>query len=587
MSSLRPRTAAPRTGEAVPVAERLRVMQCVRVAAGLLVLLLAATMPDVMGIGRRPAVLTTLLYLGVVVLAEVLARVAKEHLVLLFSGTLMIDGIYLSWVGYLTGGVTSPLRYAVLLHLGAVALIASYRTGLKLALWHSLLIYVLYNAVDSGALVRTSPTLGQGSESERLVIFVVVLWLVAISTASLSALNERELRRRRRDLEALNDLAEQLERTSDSSSTARTLLDSAIETFGFSRGLVVGGPEGQLPLLASYGLDETLSRHPGRPGVSAVIDRAHETRATVLVQGLDEKVDPWLSKLLPAATNLIVVPLLAEGRPIGGLVLEHAEDVTRRGSAARVQRRVVAGLERSASYASLALRNAWLLEQVQRLAATDGLTKIANRRTFEATLEREVARATRSAEKLSLVMLDIDHFKALNDEQGHQAGDEVLRNVAFALTCECRDFDTPARYGGEEFAVVLPGCAPEEALVIAERLRRAVAAAPSVVPITASAGVATYPAHAADADTLVRAADDALYESKRAGRDRTTASEGVPPEAQVDALLRRAVAQRLGRTTARPSAAPELAQQRDTDDRASGSTATTRSSTSPGTPPVR
>ena len=119
---------------------------------------------------------------------------------------------------------------------------------------------------------------------------------------------------------------------------------------------------------------------------------------------------------------------------------------------------------------------------MQRLAATDGLTKIANRRTFEATLEREVARATRSAEHLSLVMVDIDHFKALNDMHGHQAGDEVLRNVAAALAIECRDFDTPARYGGEEFAVVLPGCGPEEARGIAERLRQAVAGAPAVVP---------------------------------------------------------------------------------------------------------
>jgi diguanylate cyclase (GGDEF)-like protein len=273
-----------------------------------------------------------------------------------------------------------------------------------------------------------------------------------------------------------------------------------------------------------------------------VVGQAHESKATVLVRGLDTGADPWLARLLPGAANLVVVPLSAEGRSLGALVVEHT-------GGHRIQRRVVTGLERSASYAALALRNAWLLEQVQRLAATDGLTKIANRRTFEATLEREVARATRSAEHVSLVMVDIDHFKGLNDTHGHQAGDEVLRNVAASLSCECRDFDTPARYGGEEFAVILPGCGPDEALDIAERLRRAVGAAPSIVPITASAGVATYPSHAGDADTLVRAADEALYRSKHAGRDRTSVSEGVPPEAQVDALLRRAVSQRLGRPT--------------------------------------
>jgi diguanylate cyclase (GGDEF)-like protein len=435
----------------------------------------------------------------------------------------------------------------VLLHLGAVALLASYRTGLKLAMWHSLLLLAAYNGQQPGGWLRSTEPTGTsllgGTAEQRLVVFVVVLWLVAVSTSALSAVNERELRRRRRDLEALTDLAESLERTVDSASVARTLLDSVIDTFGFPRGVVLAGPEGQLPLLASFGLDEETARRPGRPSASGVVSEAHASHGTVLVSGLDESADPWLSKLLPDAGNLVVVPLQAEGRPLGAIVLEQSAT-----AGDRISRRVVSGLERSASYAALALRNAWLLEQVQRLAATDGLTKIANRRTFESTLEREVARATRSAEHLSLVMIDIDHFKRLNDEHGHQSGDEVLRNVAAALSCECRDFDTPARYGGEEFAVVLPGCGPDEALIIAERLRRAVAAAPSVVPITASAGVATYPGHAGDADTLVRAADDALYESKRSGRDRTTVSAGVPPEAQVDALLRRAVTQRLGRS---------------------------------------
>jgi two-component system cell cycle response regulator len=540
--------AQVRAAESVPVAERLRVTQYLRVAAIGLLLLCAQLAPQVLAPGRRQAVLTTLGYAGIVLGGEVLSRILRERVVVLFSALLIIDGLWLAWASYVTGSLSSPVRYLVLLHLGAVALLASYRTGLKLALWHSLLLLAVYNGQlqPGGWLTPTEPADVNallGGQQTRLAVFVVVLWLVAVSTSALSAVNERELRRRRHDLEALTDLAESLERTADSASVARTLLDSVVDTFGFPRGVVLAGPEGQLPLLASYGLDEETARRPGRPAGSAVIVQAHETHSTVLVSGLDEEADPWLGRLLPKARNLVVVPLQAEGRPLGAMVLEQAP-----AEGGRIQRRVVSGLERSASYAALALRNAWLLEQVQRLAATDGLTKIANRRTFESTLEREVARATRSAEHLSLVMIDIDHFKRLNDEHGHQAGDEVLRNVAAALSCECRDFDTAARYGGEEFAVVLPGCGPDEAKLIAERLRHAVAAAPSTVPITASAGVATYPAHAGDADTLVRAADDALYESKRNGRDRTTMSAGVPPEAQVDALLRRAVTQRLGRS---------------------------------------
>ncbi len=532
--------------EAVPVADRLRVTQYLRLAAVGLVLLMAAVAPTALAPGMTLALTATAYYGGAVVLGEVAARLLRSQVVVVFSGLLIVDGVWLAWVSYLTGGTTSPLRYLVLLHLGAVSLLASYRTGLKLAMWHSLLLFATSNAVQGQVLDATGPVgtvrgIG-GTDAQRLAVFVVVLWLVAVSTSALSAVNERELRRRRMDLEALTDLAMRLERTTDSKSAALTLLDTAVDTFGFARGVVVAGPEGQLPLLASFGLDDLTARRPGRPGPSSVIALAQTTRQTQLVTGLDPASDPWLTRLLPEARNVVVVPLSAENRSLGALVLEHEAK-----AGPRIQRRIVASLERSASYAALALRNAWLLEQVQRLAATDGLTKIANRRTFEATLDREVARATRAAEHVSLVMLDIDHFKLLNDTQGHQAGDEVLRNVAAALSCECRDFDTAARYGGEEFAVVLPGCGPEEAFDIAERLRQAVAAAPSVVPITASAGVATYPGHAGDADTLVRAADDALYRSKNAGRDRTTVSPGIDPEVQVDAVLRRAVAERLGR----------------------------------------
>jgi len=539
--------ASIRAAESVPVIERLRVTQYLRAAAVTLLLVSAFAAPEVLAPGRRQALLATFVYAGVVLFAEALSRLLKQRVVVLFSAMLIIDGIWLAWASYLTGSLSSPVRYLVLLHLGAVALLASYRTGLKLAMWHSLLLLAAYNGQLAGGWLRSTEPAGAeqlgGTTEQRLVLFVVVLWLVAVSTSALSAVNERELRRRRLDLESLTDLAESLERTVDSDSVARTLLDSVIDTFGFPRGLVLAGEHGQLPLVASIGLDEETARRPGRMSASAVIAEAYASHGTVLVSGLDESADPWLHKLLPGAGNLVVVPLQAEGRPLGALVLEQSPT-----EGDRISRRVVSGLERSASYAALALRNAWLLERVERLAATDGLTKIANRRTFEQVLEREVARATRSAEHLSLVMIDIDHFKRLNDSQGHQAGDEVLRNVAAALTIECRDFDTPARYGGEEFAVILPGCGPEEARDIAERLRGAVSAAPAVVPITASAGVATYPGHAGDADTLVRAADDALYQSKRAGRDRTSVSAGVPPEAQVDALLRRAVTQRLGRT---------------------------------------
>jgi diguanylate cyclase (GGDEF)-like protein len=177
-----------------------------------------------------------------------------------------------------------------------------------------------------------------------------------------------------------------------------------------------------------------------------------------------------------------------------------------------------------AAHAALALRNAWLLEQVQRMADTDALTGIANRRTFEDTLLKEISRASRQGEQVTLMMVDVDHFKTFNDTYGHRAGDDALRGVAQALAGGCRVFDTAARYGGEEFALVLPSCSSAESLVVSERLRKRVAGVEAAAPLTASAGVATFPTHASDAEGLIKAADEALYESKRTGRDRVTRS---------------------------------------------------------------
>jgi two-component system cell cycle response regulator len=534
-------------GDAVPAAQRFLVTQWLRVVAVALVLLCTLLAPEVLDPEGRGLIPWSVGYALLTAVVQLVVHLRPRGVLRLFGGMLALDGLALVGAMHVTGGLTSLLSFALLLHLVAVSLVASTAIAGTLALWYAFLLVARRAAIGLG-LTRSTAVAGHGSMDQRLVVFIVVLGLVVIATSSLSALNERELRRRRGDLEVLTNLAEKIERTADPASVAATLLEVTVTAFGFPRAVVLASAEGNLPLLASLGVDAT-PRPAHRPGPSAAVAEAHRQRGTVLVRGLDPSAEPWLAHLLPGAQDLLVVPLSTEGRSLGALVVELAE----RG---RPQRRLVSALERSASYAALALRNAWLLEQVQRLAATDGLTKIANRRTFEATLEREVARATRNAEHVSLVMVDIDHFKQLNDSHGHQAGDEVLRNVAAALSCECRDFDTAARYGGEEFAVILPGCGPEEALDIAERLRRSVSAAPSAVPITASAGVATYPSHAGDADTLVRAADEALYASKHAGRNRTTVSVGVPPEAQVDALLRRAVAQRLGRTAPAGPAGP-------------------------------
>jgi diguanylate cyclase (GGDEF)-like protein len=170
---------------------------------------------------------------------------------------------------------------------------------------------------------------------------------------------------------------------------------------------------------------------------------------------------------------------------------------------------------------------------LQGLSFQDGLTGIANRRKFDEMLEREFANCARFGVPLSLVLMDIDFFKALNDRYGHQFGDECLVGVARALTSVVtRSTDLVARYGGEEFAVVLPGCGVEATMVIAERMREAVldlkiaSGDPAVHAwLSVSMGTASaLPDARVDRFSLVAAADAALYESKQNGRNRVTAA---------------------------------------------------------------
>ena len=168
--------------------------------------------------------------------------------------------------------------------------------------------------------------------------------------------------------------------------------------------------------------------------------------------------------------------------------------------------------------------------KLRRLATTDGLTGVNNRAAFDKALTAEFQRAVRNGEPFSLLLIDVDHFKAFNDAFGHPAGDAVLTRVAAALTAAARGTDVVARYGGEEFAVLLPDTDSAGALVAAERLRRAVASVGwDLRAVTISVGVATRGDDTGDEKVLVTEADQALYRSKREGRNRVNhGSQAVP-----------------------------------------------------------
>ena len=164
-------------------------------------------------------------------------------------------------------------------------------------------------------------------------------------------------------------------------------------------------------------------------------------------------------------------------------------------------------------------------EEIYTLTTMDGLTQVYNKRYFVESLDRELARAQRYRRDLSLVMLDVDHFKKINDTFGHLAGDMVLKDLAATIAGRIRREDVLARYGGEEFSIILPEIDGYNAHQFAEKIRAIVEQShfmfeSTVIPVTISMGVSTSGEDTPDAMGLVRAADEKLYEAKRTGRNR-------------------------------------------------------------------
>jgi diguanylate cyclase (GGDEF)-like protein len=221
----------------------------------------------------------------------------------------------------------------------------------------------------------------------------------------------------------------------------------------------------------------------------------------------------------PGAGRLLFLPLSVGGERFGCLAL-----MTERGL--RLAKDQVQTLNACVNHLALALRNALLYHQVKIQADRDGLTKIGNRRSFEARLSDEAARHGRYDLPLALILVDLDHFKLVNDTHGHPAGDEVLREMAALLGEGLRSSDYPARYGGEEFVVILPHTSREQAALLAERLRQRVServfrigAAKAGLNLTVSVGVASL-APGGTSEGLVLQADQALYMAKNSGRNR-------------------------------------------------------------------
>jgi diguanylate cyclase (GGDEF)-like protein len=313
---------------------------------------------------------------------------------------------------------------------------------------------------------------------------------------------------------ALNRLGDALTVTHDRAGIISAVLETSALTLAAERGVfyAVAGAGGGLRVLSSYGCDAEGVELP--PGAGLAGDAARYDRVSVWPGPVPPTPDEGAENE-PA----VAVPLRRGNRAIGVLALYGRQG---EGPFEDEELHLLGSLVHQAE---TAIENTFLYEEATRLSITDGLTGLWNRRLFDLRMSEELQRAVRFQEPFGLLLVDIDHFKAVNDRFGHQSGDAVLIELARRLTDATREVDVVTRFGGEEFALILPKTPGQGAMRLGAKVHDVVGSEPFTVgnefiAVTVSVGVASYPEHGLSASDLLVAADGALYRAKEGGRDR-------------------------------------------------------------------
>jgi len=348
---------------------------------------------------------------------------------------------------------------------------------------------------------------------------------MALQNAKLYSLEQR----RAMQLEAINAIAKQTTAVLDLEDLLEKVCSLVLESFPVDHVSVLLKEEEALVMRAHHGrLTPCVGEHEQLPANAGLWSEAFHTGKT-LAQKVGSEGDA--RETFKESRSRMCIPLISFGQTMGVLVLDSKEEEAFNPADA-------GPLESVADICATAIQNAHYVERVRHLANIDGLTGIFNRRYFEKQIADELERSRRYDTELTVMMVDIDHFKRLNDEFGHLLGDEVLRQASSIFSQQLRKNDVVCRYGGEEFAILLPQTNFQQAQTVAEKLRKVVEGwqFPGVPrPVTISAGIASCPAHGNTRDDVVKAADAALYVAKQSGRN-----------CIVVAPLERAIAKALG-----------------------------------------
>jgi diguanylate cyclase (GGDEF)-like protein len=417
-------------------------------------------------------------------------------------------------------GTTWPVWLAALALQVVVDLVtSSVRESLGAGVAPSLQVQVIARIAVIDILLSAVGLMAAFASQARPFAFLLVLPLIA----SLNLFARERAARIARALALADDLAREHERLMVAQhrigETAAASLDgAALEPLIVATAVdLVGGEKGRMT--APESLDGRAARGVGSEADDPLSrSLVAVERSTVMASGVAEVSDG----------DAKAIGVLIRGHDVPPRILA----VARRGE--RFSDRDRELLATLAEQAAVCLQNLALHERVRRLAATDELTGLLNHRVLQEVLAREIRVAKRYGTPLALIMLDLDHFKQVNDRYGHQQGDAVLRSVAAVLKSSVREVDFPARYGGEELAVVLPHLDLAGAATLAERIREAVASIQVEtvggprLSVTASIGVAALSPDLRTRQQLIAAADSALYRAKHGGRNRVELG-GVEP----------------------------------------------------------
>ncbi len=453
-----------------------------------------------------------------------------------YGVTAVFAGLVAAFV-FLTGGAHSPMPCALYLPV----LLASLCYGVGLGLMTSL------------AMISVAAFLGTGGHlpSELPALRVIAVGLsfpsVAIFGGALRAQMESrlsDLNSEKNDLSELLDMSQMMDSAFDLDMTLNLILLNVQEhTQCDVCAVYLKAADGRtLELRAASSAPQTtavllpaLAIEDARAEAWWVAEPVQEDGRNLraFYAGNAEKAPraSWLFQIDATAESFTCLPLANVEGLLGMLYVgyHHPQALTAEG---------VHRLEQLATRAIFPLQRLLFQQDFRSLAYSDAMTGLDNFRQFEENLADELIRAERYQRPLSIIMLDIDHFKSFNDTRGHQAGDALLGQMGVVLRNALRSVDHPARYGGEEFVIICPETDTREARLIAERIRRSVADTPFALPqntetstgaahVTVSLGCATFPHDSGTARDLVKKADIALYAAKGSGRNAVYAYEDV------------------------------------------------------------